>query len=78
MGERVDYHPPVSTLMLGKENIELSTNYKDDFTFRGSSKPKSYAPLPTFIKPGVKMDSETEARQQFKGWFYYYFIYKVF
>lgn len=71
VGERVNYEPPVSTLKLGKENVELSTNYKDDFTFRSSSKPKSYAPLPTFIKPGVKMDSSTEAHDRFKGSIHY-------
>ncbi|XP_067950171.1 stabilizer of axonemal microtubules 1-like [Watersipora subatra] len=69
MGDKVSYQPPVSTLKLGKENVELSTNYKDDFTFRSMSKPKSYAPQITFIKPGVKMDSHTEAHDQFKGQF---------
>lgn len=66
-GERADYQPHSSTLKLGKENVELSTNYKDDFTFKSQSKLKSYAPLPTFIRPGVKMDSSTEANDQFKG-----------
>jgi len=45
----------------------MSTNYKDDFTFKTQSKLKSYAPLPTFIKPGVKMDSSTESQERFKG-----------
>ncbi|KAF6032900.1 hypothetical protein EB796_008785 [Bugula neritina] len=69
VGDRVSFEPRISTLKLGKENIEMSTNYKDDFTFKTQSKLKSYAPLPTFIKPGVKMDSSTESQERFKGVF---------
>lgn len=70
MGERVSFKPPVSTLKLGREAVDISTNYKDDFTFKETAKPKSYAPMPTFIQPGVKMDSSTEAHDQFTGTYY--------
>lgn len=67
VGERVNYQPPLSTLKLGKESVELSTNYKDDFTFKATGKPKSYAPTLPYIRPGVKMESSTEAHDSFTG-----------
>jgi len=63
----VKYDPPISTLKLGKENVELSTNYKDDFTSHALSKPKSYAPATTFTKPSAKMQSSTEFHDRFTG-----------
>lgn len=63
----MSFKPPISTMKLGRETVDISTNYKDDFTFKGAAKPKSYAPVTTFIQPGVKMESSTEAHDQYTG-----------